>query len=1088
MPRSLSDAARGLWRGLPIRTERKLRLKHLAFTMMPWVFRRTAAYRDWAALNGIRVPGPPRRHRMAAPRAVTQGDYVPPLDAPPAAALPVKLIAFYLPQFHAIPENDAWWGTGFTEWTKVRPSLPLFEGHEQPHVPGELGWYRLAGSAVPRRQVELARLYGVGGFCFYHYWFAGRLLLEAPVENFLADASLDFPFCLCWANENWSRRWDGLEQEILIAQDHSDEDDIAFIAHIARFLRDPRYIRIDGRPLLLLYRPSLLPDVRATAGRWRRWCRENGVGEIYLAYPQSFDAVDPATFGFDAALEFPPNNSGPPVVTDQVQPIDGHDVPIVYDWSIFPERSRQYRDPGYTLFRGVCPAWDNTARKSSRGAVFLNSTPDGYGEWLRNAVQETCRRRTRADERLVFVNAWNEWAEGAHLEPDLRHGYAYLQATRNALTGETFVPDGRTRIVLVSHDAHPHGAQFLALHLARTLGQAMRCEVHLVCLGAGPLKDAFAQAARLHDLDGKDPRGPEAHALAKRLYASGARVALVNTTVSGHFLETLAQTGLRCTALIHELRGVLEQYGLQAQARAIARHAAHIVCPAAPVASAFAGFAQGGDDRIRVRPQGLYKRADRSVPRAQRRARLRELLGIPPDSRIVLGAGYADARKGVDLFVEAALLSLARDPRTHWVWIGHREAVMRERVDTMLAASGDLRGRVWFPGLQPDTDPYYLGADVFAMTSREDPFPSVILEALDAELPVAGFENAGGFTELAADGVIRLVPHGDAAAMSRAVDALLEPGPERDALARDARRLVDGRFSFRAYARDLLDTLGVAPPRISVVVPNYNYAHHLETRLGSILEQTAAIHEVVFLDDCSADDSVRLATAVLGAADVDHRIIRNEVNSGSVFRQWLKGVEHATGDYVWIAEADDDSEPAFLETVLRGFTVPGTVMSYCESQSIDGLGNRVAKDYADYVRDVDTRHWRSHFANEGPEEIRRYLSIKNTIPNVSAVLFERAALLRVLSRAIEDVSRFRVAGDWRLYVELLEQGGVSFSPIALNRHRRHARGVTLSHEAERLAHEIAEMQRFVASRVELPDDIPARAEAYLRSLAAPQAA
>lgn len=152
----------------------------------------------------------------------------------------------------------------------------------------------------------MAKLYGIEGFCFYFYWFGGKRLLETPIQTYLSDSSLDLPFCLCWANENWSRRWDGLDSEILIAQQHSPSDDIAFIEHIASYISDSRYLRIDGRPLLLVYRPSLLPSPRETAERWREWCRVNGVGEIYLAYTQSFETVNPVQYGFDAAIEFPP--------------------------------------------------------------------------------------------------------------------------------------------------------------------------------------------------------------------------------------------------------------------------------------------------------------------------------------------------------------------------------------------------------------------------------------------------------------------------------------------------------------------------------------------------------------------------------------------------------------------------------------------------------------------------------------------------------------------------------------------------------------------------------------------------------------
>jgi glycosyltransferase involved in cell wall biosynthesis len=1065
--------------------ERKLRFKRILFTRLPWALRHTQAYRDWAAASGVKVPAATdfRHPRLISlSRSLSARTYVPRLDAAAPTDVPVRLVAFYLPQFHRIPENDAWWGEGFTEWTKVRPSLPLFKGHEQPHVPGELGYYCLEGTEVFKEQIELAQLYGVGAFCFYMYWFAGKRLLEAPLENYLSDESLNFPFCLCWANENWSRRWDGLDQELLISQDHSPEDDLAFIANTARFMRDPRYVRIAGKPLLLIYRPSLLPSAKETSIRWRQWCRDNGIGEIYLAYSQSFDTVPPERFGFDAAIEFPPNNSSPPVISDLVEPIANHDVPVVYDWSIFPERSRHYTDSGYTLFRGVCPSWDNTARKSSRGAVFLNSSPQDYMEWLSHAVEDSCSRNHDPDQRLVFVNAWNEWAEGAHLEPDLRYGYAYLQATRNALTKESYVPDGINRIVLVSHDAHPHGAQYLALNLARTLHRSMKCEVHLICLGAGPLKIAFAETTHFYDMEGKDPNGPEAQELADRLFAMGARSAIVNTTVSGAIVATLSAAGIRCIALIHELKNVLEQYALQPQARAIATHATHIVCPASAVADSFLEFAQAEDRGIHIRPQGLYKRADVSRPLESRRTELRELLGIPSESLVVLGVGYADSRKGVDLFVQAALISVESNARSHWVWIGHWEDGMRRTVGALLDEAPALRHHVHFPGLQQDTDPFYLGADAFALTSREDPFPSVILEAFDAGVPVVGFEGAGGFTELAKSGALRLVSYCDSSALAHAVDELIQPGQIRDSMRANGRQLIDERFSFRSYARDLLDMMNIRIPRISVVIPNFNYERYLELRLRSVIDQTVPIHEVIFLDDCSSDGSIQLASTILAAAGLDYKIVRNEMNSGSVFEQWRKGIELATGDYVWIAEADDDSESDFLRVALRGFSTPGTIMSYCESQMIDAAGTRLASNYNEYVSVVDDRHWLSHFAQNGVDEVRQYMSIMNTIPNVSAVLFKREPLHEVIRESFTDISAFKVAGDWRLYVAMLEKGGVSFNPTALNRHRRHDRGVTLGERMDRLTEEISRMQELIATRFNVAPETRVKARNYLESL------
>jgi lipopolysaccharide biosynthesis protein len=443
------NGMRWLWALLPLSINNRQSVRGVVFKHFPFILDWTLSNRGWHKFED-----------SSADRFVLNdaevNPYVPLLSGEPLQNKAVKLICFYLPQFHPIPENNAWWGDGFTEWSNVKPAKPQFVGHYQPHVPSELGYYNLLDSGIQHRQIELAKLYGIEGFCFYFYWFGGKRLLETPLQNYLKDDSLDLPFCLCWANENWSRRWDGLDNDILIAQKHSPEDDIAFIQHVSQYMRDSRYIRIDNKPLLLVYRPNLLPSAKKTAGRWRQWCRDQGIGDIYLAYTQSFEAVDPANFGFDAAIEFPPNNSSPPNVTDKVQPLHDDFACNVYDWNIFVDRSQNYKKPSYTLFRGVCPSWDNTARRNNKSSILLNSSPLGYQQWLFNAIGETVERFSNPEERLIFINAWNEWAEGAHLEPDQRYGYAYLDATRMALVRKTVVdspkvPDSNRPIAVVIH-------------------------------------------------------------------------------------------------------------------------------------------------------------------------------------------------------------------------------------------------------------------------------------------------------------------------------------------------------------------------------------------------------------------------------------------------------------------------------------------------------------------------------------------------------------------------------------------------------------------------------------------------------------
>ncbi|BDM24255.1 glycoside hydrolase family 99-like domain-containing protein [Pseudomonas sp. LRP2-20] len=346
-----------------------------------------------------------------------------------------RLIAFFLPQFHPVPENDLWWGKGFTEWTNVSKAYPNFVGHYQPRIPADLGYYDLRLTEVLKAQAELAQRYGIHGFCFYYYWFDGHRLLERPVEQLLLSDKPDIPFCLCWANENWTRRWDGMEQEVLMAQAHTDEDDVAVIYDLMRFFKDDRYIKIDGRPLILIYRVTLFPDFAKTAATWRKVCREQGLGEIYIAMVESFELAQantpPSAFGCDAAVEFPPQGMA------EIKPPSGAVVNPEFTGNVADYRDVAVRyasrpAPGYTRFKGAMPGWDNTARRQHAGFCFEQATPGAFQAWLEESITDT-REQNFGDERLVFINAWNEWAEGAYLEPDRRFGHTYLEAVSNAL-------------------------------------------------------------------------------------------------------------------------------------------------------------------------------------------------------------------------------------------------------------------------------------------------------------------------------------------------------------------------------------------------------------------------------------------------------------------------------------------------------------------------------------------------------------------------------------------------------------------------------------------------------------------------------
>jgi Glycosyltransferase WbsX len=348
----------------------------------------------------------------------------------------VRLIAFYLPQFHPIPENDDWWGKGFTEWRNVASAKPLFAEHYQPHLPSDLGFYDLRLPEAREAQAALAKAYGVHGFCYYYYWFNGRRILERPLNEVLESGKPDFPFCICWANENWSRLWDGGNNELLLSQDHTLGSDIEFIRDVIPILQDDRYIRINGMPLLVLYRSDLLKDPKATAAAWREECQKAGLPGIHLCIVQSFKRTDPREIGFDSAVEFPPHQYKVANVTDEIGDIEEGFHGRVYDYSTVAQHSLARPKESYPLFRTLFPGWDNTSRKRKHALIYHGANPSRYEYWLRGLV-ETARAEHPPESRLLFVNAWNEWAEGAHLEPDLKFGRGYLEATSRALEGRT---------------------------------------------------------------------------------------------------------------------------------------------------------------------------------------------------------------------------------------------------------------------------------------------------------------------------------------------------------------------------------------------------------------------------------------------------------------------------------------------------------------------------------------------------------------------------------------------------------------------------------------------------------------------------
>jgi hypothetical protein len=358
-----------------------------------------------------------------------------------------RLIAFYLPQYHPTPENDRWWGKGFTEWTKVAKARPLFPGHQQPHLPADLGFYDLRVPEIREAQADLARACGIEGFCYWHYWFGdGRRMLDRVFNEVLESGKPDFPFCLAWANETWNRSWLGQEEELLMEQRYPGEQDYReHFAFLLKAFRDARYIRVDGKPLFVIYEPRDLPNAKEVIGFWKKLAVEAGLPGLFV--PGVCDEVFPfQQHGLDARIPMEPATMmsltarGPQLGKRPSLPAraynkiwralrPGWPFPSIYS---YPRKARYFCrqapcDPA--TLPCVLTNWDNTPRNGRRGFRFIGAKPEQYRLVLRKAIVDVANRP--AEQRLIFLKSWNEWAEGNHLEPCRRYGHGYLEVTRD---------------------------------------------------------------------------------------------------------------------------------------------------------------------------------------------------------------------------------------------------------------------------------------------------------------------------------------------------------------------------------------------------------------------------------------------------------------------------------------------------------------------------------------------------------------------------------------------------------------------------------------------------------------------------------
>jgi len=539
--------------------------------------------------------------------------------------------------------------------------------------------------------------------------------------------------------------------------------------------------------------------------------------------------------------------------------------------------------------------------------------------------------------------------------------------------------------------------------------------------------------------------------------------ALCNTTATGWIVPLLSQRGIRAVSLIHELDHFIVERGFQSMVRDIAKHAHTVVFSSAVVEAGFQTFLKRSPDRSVIRPQGIYQNVDSVVAD---RAAVFEKLKLPADARLVVNVGYGDLRKGMDLFVELSKRHDIFGPNVYFAWIGNREAPLEHWLRADPAISG-ADSRVRLVDFTDKALEYVAVADAFALTSREDPFPSVVIESLALGTPVIAFEGAGGFSDVVAlEGNGRLVEKCNVLEMAKALAEIFRTDrvQARDARAMRARQV----FDMAEYVFSLLEILYPDLVRVSAVITNFNHGKYLPQRLASVLTQTYPLYEVMLFDDCSQDDSIAIAEQMIDESGRMIEVHRSLKNTGSAFGNWSAAIERCKGTFVWIAEADDAADESFVESLIRGSS-SRTTLAFCDSRQIDSAGNPTADSYRYYLDTFDKDFFSHQSTTDGPRFVKELLATRNCILNVSGVIFRTEALRQLFGRAEADIKSYRLAGDWHTYAGLLAQpdSEVVYVPKALNIHRRHESGVTQSLSVAAHVDEIRRVQSYIAEAFQI---------------------
>jgi len=588
------------------------------------------------------------------------------------------------------------------------------------------------------------------------------------------------------------------------------------------------------------------------------------------------------------------------------------------------------------------------------------------------------------------------------------------------------------KIIVVSHDANKQGAPLLALYIVKHLKKFFNYEVVTILASGGDLQSEFEKYSYVYRFDLLTKK--EQDDVSNSLHSNGFKSSICNTSVVGDIVETLSNKKIKVISLIHELPYVVKVAGLENSILKIISKADKIVFPSNYVKNKLSSLFKFDDKKVDINHQGRYMLNNYKFNRIVAKKTLCKNLGINLDSNIVLNIGRGEYRKGLDLFVSTALLVLEKTNNTYFIWIGKCDDEDYENAQSLIKNSS-YADKIIFRTFEKDIGLYYSGSDLFFLSSREDPFPSVFIDAVSAELPVVSFDDGGGFVDYLKDIGGELIKDFDVKSMSTFIIDFLNNNIIRKEYEKNFYNS-SSDFGFNEYIYNLLELSGEQIPQVSVIVPNYNYEKYIQMRLESIFNQTFKPCEIILLDDNSKDNSLSIAEKMLEESGFDYKVIANKTNQGC-YNQWLRGIKEARGDYIWIAEADDLCKNNFLEKVVEKFKDKNVSLTHAQSIAIDENTNEMDFSYIDYTKELSESRWLNDFKNNGHDEIINYLVKLNTIPNASGVVMKKSALDDIE----KYITKYTSTGDWFVYIYALQHGDIAFVSDELNYHRRHSNSI-----------------------------------------------